>query len=49
MIPLAIVNVIFAGLALVASRNWGWNLAASLWLGTAATLVVAVLLARRKV
>ena len=49
MIPLAIVNVIFAGLALVASRAWGWNLAASLWLGTAATLVVAVPLARRTV
>jgi len=49
MIPLAIVNVIFAGLAIVVSRGWGWNLTASLWLGTAATLVVAVLLARRMV
>ena len=49
MIPLAIVNVIFAGLAIVVSRTWGWNLAASLWLGTAATLAVAVPLARRMV
>jgi NADH-quinone oxidoreductase subunit H len=48
MIPLAIVNVIFAGLAIVASRAWGWNLAACLWLGTAATLLVALPLARRK-
>jgi len=49
MIPLAIVNVIFCGLGIVVARAWGWNLAASLWLGTAATLAVAVRLARRKV
>lgn len=48
MIPVAIVNVIFCGLGLVLSRQLGWSLAASLWLGTGATLVVAFLLARRR-
>ena len=50
MIPLAIVNVIFCGIGLILSREQGWNLVGSLWLGTAATLLVAVLLSgRRKV
>ncbi|MFQ5662325.1 MAG: NADH-quinone oxidoreductase subunit H [Terriglobia bacterium] len=46
MIPVAIVNVIFCGLGIVLSKQLGWNLAASLWLATAATLLVAALLAR---
>lgn len=48
MIPLAIVNVIFCGLGLLLSRRQGWNLVGSLWLGTAATLLVAVLLSGRR-
>lgn len=46
MIPLAIVNVIFCGLGIVLSRLAGWSLPGALWAGTAATLLVAVLLAR---
>ncbi len=46
MIPVAIVNVIFCGLAIVVSRQFEWGLARSLWLGNAATLLVAVLLTR---
>ena len=48
LIPLAIVNVIFCGLGILLSEELGWNLPASLWLGTAATLLVAVLLGRRR-
>jgi NADH-quinone oxidoreductase subunit H len=48
MIPLAIVNVIFCGIGLILSRQQGWSLAGSLWLGTAATLLVAVLLSGRR-
>jgi NADH-quinone oxidoreductase subunit H len=48
MIPLAIVNVIFCGLGIVLSKKAGWNLTASLWLATAATLLVAVLLVGRR-
>jgi hypothetical protein len=33
---------------LVLHRKLGWGLTASLWLGTAATLLVAVLLAGRR-
>ena len=44
MIPVAIANVIFCALALALSRQLGWHLPAALWLGTAATLLVAVLL-----
>lgn len=46
MIPVAIVNVIFCSVGILLSRQLGWNLAASLWLGTAATLLVAFFLAR---
>ncbi len=46
MIPVAIVNVIFCGLAIVVSRQFEWGLARSLWLGNAATLLVAALLTR---
>lgn len=49
MIPVAIVNVIFCGLGIVASKQLGWNLVACLWLGTAGTLLVAALLARVRV
>jgi len=48
LIPLAIVNVIFCGLGILLSKELGWSLPASLWLGTAATLLVAVLLGRRR-
>jgi len=48
MIPLAIVNVIFCALGIVLSKKAGWSLAASLWLATAATLLVAVLLVGRR-
>jgi len=48
MIPLAIVNVIFCGLGIVLSKKAGWNLTASLWLATAATLLVAILLVGRR-
>lgn len=46
MIPVAIVNVIFCGVGILLSRQLGWSLPASLWLGTAATLVVVILLGR---
>ncbi|MBI4467545.1 MAG: NADH-quinone oxidoreductase subunit NuoH [Acidobacteria bacterium] len=48
MIPVAIANVIFCSLAIVLSRQMGWGLPATLWLGTAATLLVAALLRREK-
>lgn len=48
MIPLAIVNVIFCGLGLILHRQYGWGLASSLWLGTAATLLVALVLGRQR-
>jgi len=48
MIPLSIVNIIFCGLALILSRQQGWSFVGSLWLGTAATLLVAVLLGGRR-
>jgi len=46
MIPVAIANVIFCAVAIVLSQRLGWNLLASLWLGTAATLLVAAALRR---
>ncbi|MEE9234905.1 MAG: NADH-quinone oxidoreductase subunit NuoH [Candidatus Acidoferrales bacterium] len=46
MIPLGIANVIFCGAGIVLSQRLGWNFIASLWLGTAATLLVAILLTR---
>jgi NADH-quinone oxidoreductase subunit H len=48
MIPLAIVNVIFCALGIILSKKSGWNMTASLWLATAATLLVAVLLVGRR-
>ncbi len=48
MIPLAIVNVIFCGLGLVASTELGWDRTSSLWLGNALTLLAALFLATRR-
>jgi NADH-quinone oxidoreductase subunit H len=46
MIPVAILNVICAGLAIALSPRYGWNLPLALWGATAVTLVGALLLAR---
>ncbi len=45
MIPVAIVNVMGVGLALVLNRQFGWGLASALLVTTAGTLVVAAWLA----
>jgi NADH-quinone oxidoreductase subunit H len=45
MIPVAIANTIFCGVALILWRKLGWSFAGTMWIGTLLTLLVATVLA----
>ncbi len=44
MIPVAIANTIFCGVALILWRKLGWNFVGTMWIGTLLTLLVASVL-----